>query len=89
LINQNGMEYMPLDDSSIKNDNQCDVLKRNIDEMTPNEDESHIVLNKWICVVEDEEKPHSKDNSIPIIFHFASEDVMDIGQCNSVDVLRK
>ncbi len=98
------MEYVPLNNISMKNECTCNISKRNIDQTAANGDESFGLSNKRNCV-EEEVKLHSKDSlqslklhintesithirthrlkPMPIIFHYASDDIMDIQKCGS------
>lgn len=94
------MEYVPLDNISMKNECTCNISKRNIDQTVANGVESFILSNKRSCV-EEEVKLHSKDSiqslnnqsithirthrlkPMPIIFHYASDDIMNIQKCGS------
>ncbi|CAF3744417.1 unnamed protein product [Rotaria magnacalcarata] len=71
---------MPLDNTMIKDD----ILKRNIDQTKSTVDESVLCSSKRNCVVDDE-KFHRKNSMITqrrklisIVFHFASEESIDI-----------
>ncbi|CAF2084020.1 unnamed protein product [Rotaria magnacalcarata] len=80
---------MPLDNTMIKDD----ILKRNIDQTKSTVDESVLCSSKRNCVVDDE-KFHRKNSMITqrrklisIVFHFASEESIDIHKCESINIL--